>query len=197
MSFLTMRETAGVYGPWFEWKRQGESLPTREQLLSLSDQDLALKDIRLYLRRFEYRKECQRIFSGLSVINYAMNNGIGICVNTPAWGDGLILRETFKENNNISWKNKLTLNAFLVTANAVFKIGNLTPKALEKAEKAEVGFRLKRLAMVSDKIRLRDIFLDDKPSDGDLLDSVIRRSIETAKKKVGPQEYIANLASLN
>lgn len=191
-----MVESAGVYGPWFEWRRGGEPQPTREQLLVLSDEDLAFKDIRLYLERFEYRKECQRIFSRLSILNHAMEDAVGIRVNTPSIGDGLILRETFEERD-LACRNKLNLMAFLISPNAVYKVGPLTPKALEKTEKAEVGFRLKRLELVSDRIRLRDIFLDNKRSDAELLDTVIRRSVEAAKKKIGPQEYFANIIRLN
>jgi len=129
-------------------------------------------------------------------MNCAMEDGIAIPVNTPSLGDGLILRETFKEED-VNNRDKLVLKAFLMTKNAVYKINNLTPKALEKAEKAQVQCRLKRLEWVSDRIWIRDILLDDKREDAEMLDIIIKRSIETAKKKVGTQEYAANLARLN
>lgn len=191
-----MIESAGAYGPWFEWKRFGEPKPTREQLLTLSDHDLVIKDPNLYLQRFAYRKECQRLFQGLSIMNHAMEKGVGIQVNGSSLGDGLILRETFKERDS-THRGKTNRTAFLITKGAIFKIVNLTPKALEKADKAEVNFRLSRLALVSDKIKLRDIFLDDRPEDAELFDKAIRQSIEAAGKKIGPQEYSANLARLN
>jgi len=51
-----MVESAGAYGPWFEWGRSEKPKPTREQLLALSDEDLIDKDTKLYLQRFQYRK---------------------------------------------------------------------------------------------------------------------------------------------
>lgn len=193
---MLMVESAGVYGPWFEWERFGKPQSTREQLLALGDHDLILKDPNLYFQRDGYRKECQRIFQGISLMIYAMEEGIGIQVNDPSLGDGLILRETFEERDP-AHRGKFVRTAFLVTKGAVFKIRNLAPRALEKTEKARVDFRLIRLRLVSDKIIFRDIFLDDKPEDGTLLHRVIKQSVETAKKKVGPQEYAANLARLS
>ena len=189
-----MIESAGAYGVWFERRRFGPH-PTRQQLLSLTDQDLVDGDPKLYVQRFKYRDECQRLFTGLSVMNYAMEDGIGIRVSTSSFGGGLILREVFEERED--FKNKPVHTAFLITRNAIFKIKNLTPQALAKAEKAKLDFRLSRLKLVSDKIRLRDIFLDEKREDAELLERVIRQSIEAAKKKVGSQGYVTSLARLN
>lgn len=189
-----MIESAGAYGIWFE-RRRFEPQPTRIQLLTLNDQDLVDKNAKLYVQRFAYRKECQRLLNGLSVMNYAMEGRIAIRVNTPSLGDGLILREVFEEQED--FKNKPVRTAFLITSQAIFKIRNLTPQALAKAEKAELDFRLSRLKLVSNKIEIRDIFLDDKREDAELLERIIRQSIEVAKKKVGQQQYAANLASLN
>ena len=121
-----MVESTGAYGPWFEWQRS--------KLKSAGE-------VQPDSNRLAYQKECQRIFMGLSVMNHAMEDGIGIRVNTPEMGDGLILKETFKDWD-VTYRDQLVLNAFLVTSNAVFKINNLllVPGPLKPRLRASPNF---------------------------------------------------------
>ena len=129
-------------------------------------------------------------------MNYALEDKVGIRVNTPSLGDGLILRSTFEERD-LAYRDKFVRKALLVTNSAVFKVGPLTPQALEKAEKAEVSWRLMRLALVSDKIGLEDIFFRDNFWDGELLNRTIRRSVKPATANIDTEEYRAKLVGLN
>lgn len=189
-----MVESAGAYGPWFEWKGFKEPKPTRRQLLVLGDQNLVDKDPRLYLERLAYRKECQRIFRGLSITNFTLGERIAIPVNTPSLGDGLLLRETFEEKP-APWM-KPQRKAFLITENTIFKVGPLTPSALGKAEKAVKEARLKRLELACPRSTLRDVLIDNDEQDGARLKMVVRKSFEKVAQAMDPQERAAKAAFL-
>lgn len=179
-----MVESAGAFGPWFEW---GMS-PQRTETAVKPDP-----------RLLAYQAECKRIFEGLRVINFALIDKIGIPIRDSSLGDGLILRETFQERDPFN-RRKLSLMAFLITPTAIFEVGPLTSKALERAEGAQINFRLERLMFGSKKMRITDLFCESDRDgfwDVEKFSSIIKQSVKTAATKVGPEEYILKRISLS
>jgi len=173
-----MLEFAGAFGTWFE--------PPKDKMVPL----IPLPDP----ERKAHESWCYELFEELTKINSRLGENVAIRVNSPNLGDGLILRETFKK---IRGDENLDTKAFLITQKAVYKIGPLTPTALEKAEKADVGFRLNKLQLTNPRSSLNIISSHGfkYSEDGSMFQRRINGSILNAQEKTGVNDNSLSMIS--
>ena len=168
-------QSTGVYGLWYE---QNQNMITEEEwpkILAKSEGQ----------ERKIYAQECKRIYYEVALNNIALNNKIAINV-TLEKQHGLILRQTFTEKNPVGKKELYT---FLILEDSILKVGPLTPKSLEKAEKADVDYRLSRLKMINEELSAVDLFDRNNLRDANRFASIIKESFSEALKNEGYLSY--------
>jgi len=164
-----------MFGIWFEQDRRG-----------VTSQD---KDLHAEVQQLLYQHECKRFYNNLTSYNNLLNGCVGIEVKTLNEGSGLILRDTFEERDTSGNKRRW---AFILFPDSISVIGPLTPKSLEKAEGAHPEWRLARLALTNEELTISDLFDLESESIAGRLQSVIKASVENARREYFETRYSPN-----